>query len=191
MASGVLWPEYVPFQPGALWTAAAANATLWVTVGCLFVGFHRDAPAPPARTWWRVFAVACVVATVWEWLSFGVFGVLIPGESLRVLFIGPDALVGWAVIVGAGYLVLRRRAVRRAASWGLALVVCAVPGVLVRLDLLRILSRQYVDDIVVRSLTTAAAVQLASLVLVGTVCAVLAVRDLRRLDPPTTPLRAA
>ncbi|HEX3780192.1 MAG TPA: hypothetical protein VHX38_11030 [Pseudonocardiaceae bacterium] len=104
-----------------------STATLWVAVVCLWVGFHRAAPRPPAG-WWRT-ALALVVL---GGLGWGVFCQLSPvdlgQDSLGRILLDRNTMPTSAVIVlGVGYLFaagLRR--VDFSGSWALALAVSAV-----------------------------------------------------------------
>jgi hypothetical protein len=96
---------------------AASETPFWLTVGCLFAGFHRAAPAPRARPWLVGGAAAAVFALVWVTVPM-----MVRADWWMPSVFDPGTLPGWALAIAAGvYLPMRRR--DRSGSCALALAI--------------------------------------------------------------------
>ncbi|MBV9845940.1 MAG: hypothetical protein JOZ47_12815 [Kutzneria sp.] len=179
----------LPRGPGSLWTVVAYDAMTWITVGCLFAGFHREAPAPAARPWLRALTTGVGLAVV---AAAGLRLLPLTGQTLSPLWLVPDlrTLFGWMIIIAATVCLVAPRLRDRGlvGPWALALAVCAVAILPERINFLAELS-----DLSARGDTSgiAAAVvlgQVASLAALVVVLIPLGTREVRKLPPTATPL---
>jgi hypothetical protein len=113
-----------PTSPlGVPWAVVMIDLPLWVAVGCLCAGFHRQAPPPPAARWLRALAGAAVLIVLW----LAVVDLLPFVPWAWVLISDPGALLRWTVVAGGltylALVVFRR--FDRSGAWAGALAVCA------------------------------------------------------------------
>ena len=169
---------YAPVQ------AAVAGAWLWLTVACLFAGFHREAPSPPARPW--LLATAAATGLTGAWVAL----VHLVGDGPGLLPV-LGALPAGAVLAGAVVcLVVRHRiGVGRTLAWTLAVAATAALALCDHLVVFLSVGAAHADLGPVLHLSTV-------LPVVGTAVAALVLaavgrHDLRRLPAraPTGPRR--
>jgi hypothetical protein len=165
---------------------AAAGAPLWLPVACLFVGFHREAPSPPARPW--LLATAAATGLTGSWVAL----VHLVGNGPRLLPV-LGALPAGAVVAGAVVcLVARRRAgAGRTLSWTLAVAACAAVALCDHLAVLLWAVAARADLGPTLYLSTVPPI--AGTAVVALVLGVVGRRDLRRLPTgvPVGPRRSA
>lgn len=88
----------------AAWWVLAAQVPLWITTAALFVGFHRDAPAPAAAPWWWAAAGAVPLGVGWAFLPLGglvPYAVIVAGVAVLVRrgsAVSALALSAWATV---------------------------------------------------------------------------------------------